>query len=429
MERLRDYWDNKGVRRGCLRWAINNRDEKMIREIINLYPDLIWDNTGGTAPCEKLEIAVVRDIIENINFSDELINFLVAKLRQLNSNKEEFEYVEKEIVNGYIVSRVKSLVEKAIKESNLEEIEFLIERFDFVKPLEVALEAIKQNRFWISQYIAEKHKIEIHMDNNNLLRKAVVKKDIQAVRWLISKGVDVNTGEDSVLRPILEASEHFCSEIIKLLVDAGADMNVAYDYIRGRINPLVCAIKHGDVELVKYLIEKGAKFDKKLGTDPKSLFDVCKDIDVLKYLIEIFGPNAENGFPLWNLLWNLLSYRTTSKDIRRIEVLLNSGADPNIVPSGLDPTDILLSLLIKGNNEHKIEIIKMLLKYGLSHKYFNDEVLEYLSKEGAIDIVEEVMRQRLEEKKRLLKKEKEKILKRLQLIEQQERQIDKLIND
>ena len=93
-------------------------------------------------------------------------------------------------------------------------------------------------------------------DNDNLL-DAIRQKDVDAVREMVSSGVDLEpaSGLHDVNKPLAYAAAYGNLEIVQLLVEAGADLNgrVAYGDV-----PLVKADEHGNDDIIEYLIREGA---------------------------------------------------------------------------------------------------------------------------------------------------------------------------
>ena len=87
---------------------------------------------------------------------------------------------------------------------------------------------------------------------------------IEAVKYLINKGADINNATGYAdygdsgggLRPLHMAASSGCTEAIKLLLDAGADIDVRANDRRG--NALAMAAYAGQMQSVRYLIERGA---------------------------------------------------------------------------------------------------------------------------------------------------------------------------
>jgi ankyrin repeat protein len=90
---------------------------------------------------------------------------------------------------------------------------------------------------------------------------------IEAVKYLIHKGADINNATGYAdygdsgggLRPLHMAASSGCTEVIKLLLDAGADIDVRANERRGAA--LAMAAYAGHSKSVKYLLERGADVD------------------------------------------------------------------------------------------------------------------------------------------------------------------------
>ena len=152
--------------------------------------------------------------------------------------------------------------------------------------------------------------------NGSLLSQAAYYCRIEAVKYLIHKGADINnaTGWTDYgasgrgLRPLHMAARSGCTEAIKLLLDAGADIDVRANEHFG--SALAIAAYHGNVRSVKYLVERGA--------------DVDEASQVLKGLADdkriIKGPGGKEGLAL------LQKYER-----QKISVRLPENTPPSIV--------------------------------------------------------------------------------------------------
>ena len=93
-------------------------------------------------------------------------------------------------------------------------------------------------------------------DNDNLL-KAIRQKDAEAVHEIVQLRVDLEpaSGLHDVNKPLAYAAAYGNLEIVKLLTEAGADLNgqVAYGD-----PPLIKADEHENDDITEYLIRQGA---------------------------------------------------------------------------------------------------------------------------------------------------------------------------
>mmetsp|Transcript_79079 Transcript_79079/g.137087 ORF Transcript_79079/g.137087 Transcript_79079/m.137087 type:complete len:176 (-) Transcript_79079:38-565(-) len=90
-----------------------------------------------------------------------------------------------------------------------------------------------------------------------LLHQATQKRDVKEVRRLIMKGVNVNRPDVDLYTPLHRACEISDAQIVKMLLDAGADPNVSHPGLDGW-TPLHLAAWLDAVDCVKVLLEHGA---------------------------------------------------------------------------------------------------------------------------------------------------------------------------
>ncbi|MGA7458141.1 MAG: quinoprotein dehydrogenase-associated putative ABC transporter substrate-binding protein, partial [Methyloceanibacter sp.] len=88
------------------------------------------------------------------------------------------------------------------------------------------------------------------------LSNAVIADDFDRVKFLVSKGADVNKADNQGWTPLQSAARTRHDKMIKLLIDLGADVNA------GDPTPLVAAVMRDHVPSVKVLIEHGADMEK-----------------------------------------------------------------------------------------------------------------------------------------------------------------------
>ena len=96
----------------------------------------------------------------------------------------------------------------------------------------------------------------------------------EVVEYLIAKGADVNFSAPSTgFTALTGAVSQRHGRIADLLVRKGADVNHVYE---GTLTPLLVATSHGDIDLVRLLLDRGA--DPNLGgMEGKSALDVAKE--------------------------------------------------------------------------------------------------------------------------------------------------------
>lgn len=165
--------------------------------------------------------------------------------------------------------------------------------------------------------------------------------DIYIIKAIVEKGADVN-GKDtdgySLLGTATLYNEGMTNEIVKFLVENGADVNT-----RSRGVPIISMIAETEkVDLMEFLISKGADVNAK---DDKGVTTLMRVIRILHlpFVVQI------------------------DKLIKIVELLLANGADPNIADSQGRTAIFLLSIRDK---EKVIAILRKLVERGadINHK-------------------------------------------------------------
>ncbi len=169
---------------------------------------------------------------------------------------------------------------------------------------------------------------------NKSLFEAVKKADIEQVRLLIAEGADVdakwrdvynkNEGEDTSSprkkwrmerTPLWHAVEAGKIEVVKLLVEAGADVNA------GKWPPLCQAVDENNTAIAKYLIDHGATINYPGDWGPLQESPcISNNIEMVKLLI---ARGADINAGLWPALHTAI--QRERRDI--FELLIQRGAD------------------------------------------------------------------------------------------------------
>ncbi len=237
------------------------------------------------------------------------------------------------------------------------------------------------------------------------------------IRYLVDKGADVNmlsfgyTPLNLLINKLHETINEMvsknqrrrhieaCENMIKYLVDHGADVNgknkrvgtSAWGHLEDEETPLHLATNDKSLDMVKYLVEHGADINARtrFGVTPllkvtKSNYvvsDTTERLNIIKYLIdkgaEINYYSESDGTPLSNI--------SKFDSIDAIKYLLDHGANPNLGKGEYSP---LISQIWKHGS--KPEIVKLLLDYGASRNEADEKgrtALMMASYKGHKDIV------------------------------------------
>lgn len=180
--------------------------------------------------------------------------------------------------------------------------------------------------------------IDIHADNHNFLT-ACSYGNIKIIKLFLSMGVDVS-GPNNLIITELMVQNNFRLNVLELLVENGANLFLNDNY-------LLFELCSGKCCFLESIEETNNKEDWSSYTEMVQKHP----IDVLEYLIKI----AENQIP-YNKLLELAIYSSAPVDF--IKVLLDHGADPNILIDGK------VSLLKYSALNIRIRNCKILLQYG-----------------------------------------------------------------
>jgi ankyrin repeat protein len=157
---------------------------------------------------------------------------------------------------------------------------------------------------------------------NDQLRAAIENNDIQKVKELLSKGVEVKATGGAAL---WEATRRGRTEIAKLLIEKGANVNYKEDF--GGMSVLMIAASKGRMEIAKLLINKGADVNAKgeSGGTPLMYAASAEQTEIAKLLINKgANVNAKDTKGVTPLMLAAGAKRTEIA-----ELLITKGADVN----------------------------------------------------------------------------------------------------
>ncbi|MFC1902492.1 ankyrin repeat domain-containing protein [Chloroflexota bacterium] len=206
---------------------------------------------------------------------------------------------------------------------------------------------------------------------------AAARGNIKRVKELLDKAGDlVNREEGDIYSrrprrtPLCAAAKNHKSDIVKLLLDKGADPNL------GEITPLVAAVANNDVEVVKILLEKGANPNLKSREPPTvtTLHSINTPlnlaakkgyVDMINVLLDhgaLVNPHGWSG-------WSPLHEAAMHGQLETVKVLLRRGA---IINPEADSPDAAAG----------IDIVPQVTPLDCAEKW--PKVFEFLLNNGAI---------------------------------------------
>ncbi|KAA0194229.1 Ankyrin repeat domain-containing protein [Hyalella azteca] len=189
----------------------------------------------------------------------------------------------------------------------------------------------------------------------------------EMLELLLLHGANVNEQDRNGLTPIMKACRlKQGMESLLLLLSYGGDVNIRADARHDSRTALHYAVLSGSVDIIHVLLDSGAQiiYEPEYNKPtPLHLAVRRGDIKVINILLD-HDINSSTS-----LVGSVLHMACSEKVHNRLEVmelLLDRGADPNIVVPGLDGSPILPPLgdYLAASDEHDPSVINLLLKYG-----------------------------------------------------------------
>ncbi|XP_057319242.1 ankyrin-3-like [Microplitis mediator] len=310
-----------------------------------------------------LKVAVKKDNFElmrilvdagsNVNYGSPLHEAIE------NNNYEIVKYL---ITNGANGSSVNSLIrrvrritplQRAVGKGNQKIVKLLIEyKADvndrpFFPKSACLITAIENNNFEMLEILTHTNDAEINpLVGQPPLHAAVHKNNYKMTEYLINKGARVNTSYDDKI-PLHIAVGCQNKEIVKLLIKNNADV----DFItESGVTALGIAVEKESLELVKILLDTGANINPFSIFPPLQIAVGCQNNEIVQLLIE---NKADVDFTTKSGV-TALSIAVENESLELVKTLLDAGA--NINPSSSVPP---LHIAVRCQ---KIETVKLLIK-------------------------------------------------------------------
>lgn len=192
----------------------------------------------------------------------------------------------------------------------------------------------------------------VHPKLHNSLILAAAWKKPEMVSYLISKGANVNLKSFNGFTALQIAAELGSLESMKVLMQAGADIDV--EHAKNKMTALAFAVAKKNMKAVKLLLKHGAKVDVAVGmmVNPIGYAARTHSLEMVKLLVE-HGDGKHN-------LRGALYMGTMMNQIEIIKYLLSKGAViKNEKLEGINMLDVALS-------ERKTKILELYLKQGVN---------------------------------------------------------------
>lgn len=123
----------------------------------------------------------------------------------------------------------------------------------------------------------------IDYNGNTYLMKASVKNDVEAFKWLVQNGANINARDKSGKNALFNAINSNSLDIVQLLV---TDKKLLHTIYRGD-NPLHAAVSVGQLGMVKLLVNAGIDPDAQnhFNVNAFDLAQVQSDKEILEWLL------------------------------------------------------------------------------------------------------------------------------------------------
>lgn len=243
-------------------------------------------------------------------------------------------------------------------------------------------------------------------DNKNVLHYALQRDmiSIHECRQLLRYDVPVNTRDSEGRTSLHQACIAGAHEVVLALIEAGADIEA---YSKGIGTPLHTAARLDLADCVKALVESGADLDAMFDKDGRNALDIAVEYNCLSSTATLLEHGADpNSYdreaPVPPPLHVAIGARDRGLDMMR--VLLDNGADPNIIHShqasglpalhvaiGAGRTDVVQLLLKRDADVNLLSTAQKLdvachtpLQWALLMKKLS--IAEFLVSQGRADI-------------------------------------------
>lgn len=184
------------------------------------------------------------------------------------------------------------------------------------------------------------------------LLDAVKKGDSVKINKLLKDGADINFRDQKSKRTaLLEAIESDRADMVKLLLDNGADPN---SIVYSNYGVLCTAAAKSSPEIVKLLVEKGAKPDSQSGAVTHTV--LRGQLGLLEWLLA-HGGDINEDFPAYGM--SPLNAAIDRGDIKTVIFLISKGADINHVHKDSGCTPLMIAAI-----SNKIDSLGFLLENG-----------------------------------------------------------------
>ncbi|MEQ1603986.1 MAG: ankyrin repeat domain-containing protein [Pyrinomonadaceae bacterium] len=187
--------------------------------------------------------------------------------------------------------------------------------------------------------------------NEKVLSKAlyfaIYNSKIDQARFVLAKGSALDSGREGRENGLGVAVQKNNPEIVKLLLDSGAKVNLDNGY-----SPIYWAAHTGHVGNIKLLLDAGAVVDEPRRGNYWTPLIAAARLDHVEAVKLLLDAGAQINRPAYDGL-TALAYAAHAGKFETVKLLLERGADPNIK----NDRDWSALVLAKANNHRRIEAL------------------------------------------------------------------------
>jgi len=209
---------------------------------------------------------------------------------------------------------------------------------------------IEMVRLLIKKGINVNERIEVY-NGKNYFTFACEKGNVDIVNLLINSGAIINYKTLDNTTPLMIAAAYNNFEVVRLLIEKGADINITNDT---DVTVISLAYKNKNVNMIELLIQKGVEvnleilylvfIDSCINNKVERVKELLKNPEIKKYINKFDGDKKTP-----------LMYACEHQRIEMVNLLITEGADVNVTSTQISP------LIIAINKKNK-EIIRILIQ-------------------------------------------------------------------
>eukprot|EP00833_Pecoramyces_ruminatium_P018011 jgi/Orpsp1_1/1192043/evm.model.d7180000090145.2 len=325
-------------------------------------------------------LELIKLLIENnkkypIN---ENLKILMFRYSIRSSNTDIFEYL---IDNYNINAFIDEIIKEIIINDKLDLLKILISR-DAIKNIKeennliFLKEAIIFDNEKIIKYLI-KNKFKVYNINNEIIEIIICNNRLNILKILIPGYLNINNEDIDGNTALIYAIKYQNFEIIKYLVDNGADMNV----VNKKINVIYHLINNNNIDILKYLVDNNLNINKKdqYGQTLLGYSISLKNEQIINFLIQ---HNAD--FSGISNKIEILDLITKNNNLNLINFIVFNSGIYEILKEIIDKDRIdILKIIIDNNLDINIrdKNDNTILMYAIEKRKIN--IIKYLIDNGA----------------------------------------------